>query len=168
MQKLNPAVLTVLAVSVALLTLNIYNLLPKEGSGPLTLLILQLFLILVSGAYYFGLRFNRGAIDPLISITLISVVLLYVYRSFDLYSSPVLTVGSLILILAALALLWNSGEKTLRHYAGTTLLGVLGGGLIYFRFSDLSYISILLGVMTAVLIISLSLLMEEEDEKAPS
>ncbi|KYC53460.1 MAG: hypothetical protein AMQ22_00250 [Candidatus Methanofastidiosum methylothiophilum] len=168
MRKLFPVIIIVMLISFVLITSKIFDILPKGSSALPILLVLELILILMAALYYLGFRFSSKNFGAVLSFGLIGALVVYVFYSFKLYSTPVLSIMVIGALLASVMLLWPAKDKSVRYYAGVGVLGVLGGTLIYYRFRDLSWISILLGIMTAVLIISLSLLLEEEDEKIAS
>lgn len=165
MRRLIPVIILIILNSFALVIFKLNGMLPNNSTALLILLSLELILIGLSGFYYIGFRFDENNTGIVISSILIGVLIAYVFYSFKLYSTPIISILVLGSFFTATFLLWASEEKTLRYYLGILTLGATGGTLIYHRFMDLSWISIMLGIMTAVLIISLSLLLEEEDEK---
>ena len=168
MRKLLPVTLIILFTSHVLLFSNMSGVLPENNDALRIIIFLELLLILFAALNYFNFKITEKNVGPVVFVLIIITLLAYVFYSFKLYSMPVFGFLVLACILASLILLWNAKDKSVRYYLGIVILGILGGGLITYRFWDLSYISILLGIMTSVLIISLSLLLEEEDEKPSS
>jgi hypothetical protein len=168
MNRLLPATLIIILTSIALIIFKINGTLPRNNTALLVVLILQIALVVVSGTYYLGFRITSNNSGLLLSVAIIGALIAYIIYSFKLYDAPVVTILILAVLAVAIMFLWPSEEKSAAYYIGITILGFLGGGLIYYRFKDLSWISVLLGVMTAVLIISLSLLLEEENEEVSS
>jgi len=165
MKKLVPVTLIVLFTSLLLLFSKLSGALPENTDAMRIIIALELILIFFAALHYLNFKITKKSSGSVISVFVIIGLLIYVFYSFKLYSMPVFGLLVLACIFGSLILLWDAKEKSFRYYFGITILGILGGGLITYRFWNLSWISILLGVMTAVLIISLSLLLEEEDEK---
>lgn len=168
MRKLLPVTLIILFTSLVLLFSKLSGVLPENNDALRIIIFLELLLILFAALNYFNFKITEKNVGPVVFVLIMAGLLAYVFYSFKLYSMPVFGFLVLACILASLILLWNAKDKSVRYYLGIVILGILGGGLITYRFWDLSYISILLGIMTSVLIISLSLLLEEEDEKPSS
>lgn len=168
MRKLFPAILIIVLISFSLITSKLFGILPKGREALPILVSLELILIAIAGFYYVGFRFTSRNFGSVISVFIIGGLVVYIFYSFKLYSAPIISIIVIGSLLASVLLLWPAEDRTFRYYAGVGILGALGGALIYYKFMDLSWISILLGIMTAVLIVSLSLLLEEEDEKATS
>jgi hypothetical protein len=139
--------------------------LPENTEALRIIIVLEILLIFFAALNYLNVKITEINSGSAISTFIIAGLLIYVFYSFKLYSIPLFGFIVLACIFASLVLLWDAKEKSFRYYFGIAFLGILGGMLITYRFRDLSWISILLGIMTAVLIISLSILLEEEDEK---
>jgi len=165
MKKLVPVTLIVLFTSLVLLFSKLSGALPENTEALRIIIVLEMLLIFFATLNYFNFKITEKNSGSVISIFVIIGLLIYVFYSFKLYSIPVFGLLVLACIFGSIILLWDAKEKSFRYYLGIAILGILGGGLITYRFWNLSYISILLGIMTAVLIISLSILLEEEDEK---
>ncbi|HNR44260.1 MAG TPA: hypothetical protein PKH80_03760 [Methanofastidiosum sp.] len=165
MKKLAPVTLIVLFTSLLLIFSKLSGALPENSEALRIIIALELILIFFAALNYFNVKITKKNSGSVISIFVILGLLIYVFYSFKLYSIPVFGLLVVACILGSLIFLWDAKEKSFRYYLGIAILGILGGALITYRFWDLSWISILLGIMTAVLIISLSILLEEEDEK---
>ena len=165
MRKLVPVTLIVLFASFVLLFSKLSGALPENTEALRIIIALEFLLIFFAGLDYLNIKLTRKNIGSFVFMGIILGLVIYIFYSFNLYSMPI--VGLLVggCLFGAFILLWNAKEKSFRYYFGIIVLGILGGALITYRFWNLSWISILLGVMTVVLIISLSILLEEEDEK---
>ncbi|MCC7573677.1 MAG: hypothetical protein KO464_09900 [Candidatus Methanofastidiosum sp.] len=168
MRKLLPVTSIVLFTSLVLLFSKLTGALPENSDALNIIIILEMLLIFFAALNYFNFKITEKHIGTVVFALIMIALLAYVFYSFKLYSMPVFGLLVLACIFGSLILLWDAKEKSFRYYLGIVILGVLGGGLITYRFWDLSWISILLGIMTAILIISLSILLEEEDEKPGS
>ena len=166
MHKLVPVTIIVLFTSLLLIFSKLSGALPDNTDALRIIIVLEMLLIFFAGLNYFNIKVTEKNIGSFIFMGIILGLVIYIFYSFNLYSMPIVGLLVVVCLFGAFILLWNAKEKTFRYYFGIIVLGILGGALITYRFWDLSWISILLGVMTAVLIISLSILLEAEDEKA--
>jgi len=150
--------------SFILIISKIIRILPKNNPALLTVIVLELLLILVACLYYTHIKINIEKIHLFIPPLIILSTFLYLFYSFKLYSFLPLTLLVSFGLFLSISILGKEEEKSLQYYFGIGLLGVLGGGLITYRFWGLSEISLLLGLMSTLIVIYVSLILGDEDE----